>query len=106
MALIAEPRETPPAADAPVAARAPAGRAAAAPRTESGPVPQSEPASEPDHLARFQNALDTIMALPEPAVLAKAIGRRRVDTLRPNVVCVLQYLKRLGIELDRGRRDR
>ena len=102
LALFAEPRETQtaPLGDRPqTVAQAPGARAVTpAPR----PQIRSAPDAEADHLARLQDALGTIMALPEPAVLANVIGRRRVDTLRP-VVRVSQYLNRLGIELDRRR---
>jgi hypothetical protein len=59
---------------------------------------------EPDDLTRLQDALPMVIELPEPAVLAEhMIRRRRVDTLRPSMVQVSQYLNRLGIELDRQR---
>jgi len=55
-------------------------------------------APSPDHLARLQRALATILDLPEPEVLARHLMTRRADLHVP-LERAGQYIARLGIEL-------
>jgi hypothetical protein len=100
VAMTSTPRETPAEASAinpSVPARAPAGAPAPATR---GPTRPPLPVPETDHLARLQAVLATFRTLPEPDVLAHAVGRRQVDSMLRELTNASQYITSFARELN------